>query len=61
MTRPADNGDKGGRPRRGLVRRVEAALAKMFRPADSYHPEQHYLRGRPGPRAQAKHNHDDGK
>ena len=59
--RPVDNADKSARAKRGIVRRLEAAWAKVFGPADAYHPEEHYLRGRPGPRAQAKHHHDDGK
>ena len=51
----------GGRPKQSIVQRLEAALAKAFRPTDTYHPEQHYLRGRPGPKAQAKHDHDKTK
>jgi len=49
--RPADNADKNAPAKRAIVRRLEAAWAKVFGPADAYHPEEHYLRGRPGPRA----------
>ncbi len=52
--RQAGGGADGARPKQTIVRRVEAALAKLFRPADTYHPEQYYLRGRPGPKAQAR-------
>ena len=56
--RHADNSPPG---KQSIVRRVEAALAKMFKPADTYHPEQYYLRGRPGPKAQAKASKDHDK
>ena len=39
------------------MQRIETALMKIFRPADGYHPEQYYLRGKPGPKAQAKQEH----
>lgn len=44
--------------RQTIVRRVEAAVAKLLKPSDKYHPEQYYLRGRPGPKAKAKAEHD---
>ncbi len=51
---PAEGAGKTARPKKTIVRRVEAAVTKLFKPADTYHPEQYYLRGRPGPKAQAK-------
>ena len=59
--RHADDLGSGAQPKRNFLRRLEAALAKVFKPNDTYHPEQYYLRGRPGPKAQAKQHHDDGK
>lgn len=56
--RQVGGADSGEPPKRTIFQRVEAALAKMFRPTTTYHPEQYYLRGRPGPRAQAKREHD---
>lgn len=59
--RQVNGADTDARPKRNIVQRLEAALAKVFRQADAYHPEQHYLRGHPGPKAQAKEPHDAGK
>jgi hypothetical protein len=56
-----DDVANGVRAKRTIVQRVEVALAKLFKPDNAYHPEQHYLRGRPGPKAQAKHEHEDRK
>jgi hypothetical protein len=49
------------RAQRSIVQRVRTALAKMFKSQDAYHPEQHYMRGRPGPKTQAKAHHDGEK
>lgn len=56
-----DEADNGARAKQSIVHRVEMALTKVFRPDNAYHPEQHYLRGRPGPKAQAKQEHDGGQ
>lgn len=59
--RQVDGADSSGQPKRNIVQRMETALAKILGPSDAYHPEQHYLRGRPGPKAQAKQRHDHEK
>ena len=56
--RQIEDADDGAKPKQTLGRRVEEALAKLFKPADTYHPEQYYLRGRPGPKAEAKARKD---
>jgi hypothetical protein len=59
--RQADGAGNTARPKQAIVRRVEAAVTKLFAPADKYHPEQYYLRGRPGPKAKAKAKDSDEK
>ena len=59
--RQADGAGKAAPPKQTIVRRVEAAVTKLFAPADKYHPEQYYLRGRPGPKAKAKTKGSDEK
>ena len=63
MSRDQHAADAGNttRPKQTIVQRMEAAVTKLFKPADTYHPEQYYLRGQPGPkaRAKAKDSHKD--
>ncbi len=57
--RHAGAGEGAAHHKENIVQRVEAAVTKLFKPADKYHPEQYYLRGRPGPKAKAKAEYDN--